>query len=69
MNSISNKSVFDFIYDGSVSFSKKEYEHFRRESQFLLVTPTKVIALLIAISGLFAMVFEVRYFSQFSSGG
>ena len=66
MNNISNKSVFDFIYDGAINFSKKEYEHFRHESQALLVTPSKVIALLIAISGLFAMIFEVRYFSQFS---
>ncbi len=66
MNYISNKSVFDFIYDGAINFSKKEYEHFREESQALLVTPSKVIALLIALSGLFAMIFEVRYFSQFS---
>lgn len=66
MNNISNKSVFDFICNGAVNFSKKEYEFFRRESRSLLITPSKVIALLIAVSGLFAMIFEVRYFSQFS---
>ncbi len=66
MNNISSKSVFNFIYNGAVTFSRKEYEHFRHESRSLLVAPSKVIALLIAVSGLFAMIFEVRYFSQFS---
>ncbi len=66
MGSISDKSVFDFIYNGVVVFSAKEYEHFRRESKSLLVTPLKVMSLLIAVSGLFAMIFEVRYFSEYS---
>ena len=66
MPGVSTKSVFDYIYNGEIAFSSKEYELFRRESKSLLVTPLKVMALLIAISGLFAMVFEVRYFSQYS---
>ena len=66
MSAINNRSVVEYIYDGSVSFSSKEYELLRKETKSVLVTPLKVMALLIAISGLFAMVFEVRYFSQFS---
>ncbi len=66
MSAISNHSIVEFIYNGNVSFSSKEYELLRKETKSILVTPLKVMALLIAISGLFAMVFEVRYFSQFS---
>ena len=66
MSAISNHSIVEFIYNGNVSFSSKEYELLRKETKSVLVTPLKVMALLIAISGLFAMVFEVRYFSQFS---
>ncbi len=66
MSGVSTKSVFDYIYNGEIAFSTKEYEFFRKESKSLLVAPLKVMALLIAISGLFAMVFEVRYFSQYS---
>ncbi len=66
MSGVSTKSVFDYIYNGEIAFSSKEYEFYRKESKSLLVTPLKVMALLIAISGLFAMVFEVRYFSQYS---
>jgi PAS domain S-box-containing protein len=66
MSSASNQSIFDYIYKGEVVFSSKEYAQVRKETKSLLVTPLKVLALLIAISGLFAMVFEVRYFSEYS---
>lgn len=66
MSSVSNQSVFDYIYKGEVVFSAKEYAQVRKETKSLLVTPLKVLSLLIAISGLFAMVFEVRYFSEYS---
>ncbi|MGD1006319.1 MAG: ATP-binding protein [Ignavibacteriaceae bacterium] len=66
MSSVSSQSVFDYIYKGGVVFSAKEYARVRKETKSLLVTPLKVLSLLIAISGLFAMLFEVRYFSQFS---
>jgi PAS domain S-box-containing protein len=66
MSSVSSQSVFDYIYRGGVVFSAKEYALVRKETKSLLVTPLKVLSLLIAISGLFAMLFEVRYFSQYS---
>lgn len=66
MTGISNKSIFKYIYDGEVQFTKEEYELLKKESRSLLSTPLKVMSLLIAVSGLLAMVFEVRYFSQFS---
>ena len=47
-------------------FSKEKYERLRKRSENFLLTPLKVMSLLIAISGLFAMIFEVRHFSQYS---
>jgi PAS domain S-box-containing protein len=61
-----NKNIVDFIYNEQVPLEDIEYKNLVRQSKELLVTPLKVMALLIAISGLFAMVFEVRYFSQYS---
>lgn len=61
-----SKSVVEYIYNDDIEFSAREYEHLRRESQSLLQTPVKVMALLIAIAGLFAMVFEVHYFNQYA---
>jgi PAS domain S-box-containing protein len=66
MSNVSSQSVFDYIYKGEVVFSAKEYALVRKETKSLLITPLKVLSLLIAISGLFAMVFEVRYFSEYS---
>ncbi len=54
------------ILFSKISFSKKESEYLKNQSKEFLTSPIKVIALLIALSGLFAMVFEVRYYSQFS---
>jgi PAS domain S-box-containing protein len=66
MPSIANKTVIDYIYNNDLPFKGEKNEYIKRETLDVLITPLKVMALLIAISGLFAMVFEVRYFSQFS---
>jgi PAS domain S-box-containing protein len=60
------RSIVDFIYNEKVPFEAAEYRNFLEQTKELLVTPLKVMALLIAVSGLFAMVFEVRYFTQYS---
>ncbi len=66
MTSISSKTIVDYIYQGDIAFSTKEYDQVRKETKELLIPPLKIMALLIAISGLFAMVFEVRFFSSFA---
>ena len=66
MSNVSSKTIVDYIYNGDTTFSTREYEKLRQETKELLITPMKVMALLIAISGLFAMIFEVRYFSSFA---
>jgi len=59
-------SLLDFLTNPSALFDDQRYEYIKRESEEYLVIPLKVITLLIAVSGLFAMVFEVRHFSEFS---
>ena len=66
MSSIANKTVIDYIYNNDLPFKGEKYEYIKKETIDVLITPLKVMALLIAISGLFAMVFEVRYFSELS---
>ncbi len=66
MSNKNNKTVVDFIYNEQIPLESNEYQHLLTQSKELLVTPLKVMALLIAISGLFAMVFEVQYFTQYS---
>ncbi len=61
----SQVTIFDFI-SKSTSISEKSYKHVREQSKQLVLPPLKIMALLIAICGLFAMIFEVRYFSEHS---
>ncbi len=58
--------IFDIFFGDNILLSKKSYEKLKRKTEDFLITPIKVMSLLIAISGLFAMMFEVRYFRQFS---
>ncbi len=53
------------IFNNNFNFSKSHYDFLISTSNKILVTPLKVMSLLIAISGLFAMFFEVKYFQQF----
>jgi len=59
-------TIIDFLYDSRKIISEKSYKEVREQSKELLLPPLKIMALLIAISGLFAMIFEVRYFSDYS---
>ncbi|MBX2974905.1 MAG: hypothetical protein KF721_02140 [Ignavibacteriaceae bacterium] len=61
----SSSTVIDFIYNTNVVLDDKRYEFIKKQTEEYLIIPLKVITLLIAISGLFAMVFEVRYFSEY----
>ena len=52
------------IFKNNFNFSKSHYDFLISTSNNILVTPLKVMSLLIAISGLFAMYFEVKYFNS-----
>jgi len=43
-----------------------KYKYFREESNRLLLAPFRALAKFIAVAGLFALIFEVRYFSEHS---
>lgn len=66
MSKQQSKTVVDFLYRNKIPFAARHYERVKKEAREFLISPLKVLALLVAISGLFAMVFEVRYFSDFS---
>lgn len=59
-----NSTVVDYIYNDDTPPEKKRSEFYKDISDDLLIRSLKVIALLISISGLFAMMFEVRHFSR-----
>lgn len=61
-----NKSLIGFIFDPNLPFLKERYERIKEETGKYLVTPLKVIALMVAISGIFAMIFEVRHHAEYS---
>ena len=62
----SDNTLVDFIIDQDLSFLKKRYDFIKEETGKYLVTPLKVIALMVAISGIFAMIFEVRHHAEYS---
>ncbi len=61
-----NATIVDYVYNENQTFEAKRKKYFLKESESNLIFPLRVISLLIAVSGLFAMVFEVRYFSEYS---
>jgi PAS domain S-box-containing protein len=62
----SSKSIIGFILNPGLPLLKTRYERIREETGKYLVTPLKVIALMVAISGIFAMIFEVRHHEELS---
>ncbi len=60
----SNKNIVDFILENDNPVKKENYMQIKEETGKYLVTPLKVIALMVAISGIFAMIFEVRHHSE-----
>lgn len=57
-------NIIEFLLNPGEFFRKENYHKIRQESRKHLVTPLKVIAFMVAVSGLFAMVFEVRYYQH-----
>ena len=59
-------SIIDFLFKANLPFNGERYDKIVKESNLHLITPLKVIAFLVIISGLFAMLFEVRYHEQYA---
>lgn len=58
------ENIIEFLLNPTEFFKKENYLKIRQESRKHLVAPLKVIAFMIAVSGLFAMIFEVRYYQH-----
>lgn len=63
---MSKSSHFSDLFNRTVILSQGSGEFLKRESKEQLIAPLKILAFLVAISGLFAMIFEVRHFSELS---
>lgn len=61
-----NNSILDFLFKPTLPFNGERYDEIVKESNLHLITPLKVIAFLVIISGLFAMLFEVRYYQSYA---
>lgn len=61
-----NKTLVDFILKDNPQIDHEKYMQIKEETGKYLITPLKVIALMVAISGIFAMIFEVRHHSEVS---
>ena len=61
------KSLVDFIFRHDSKINKNSYMQIKEETGKYLVTPLKVIALMVALSGIFAMIFEVRHHAEFAT--
>lgn len=59
-------TLIDFILNDNHPINYERYMQIKEETGKYLVTPLKVIALMVAISGIFAMIFEVRHHAEFS---
>ncbi len=55
-------SVLDFILTGRFPLSTKTYEDVKEKLDLLLIVPLRIMAILAAVFGLFAMMFEIKYF-------
>ncbi|MEJ2617394.1 MAG: hypothetical protein P8Z35_20750 [Ignavibacteriaceae bacterium] len=60
------KSVFGIFDIGNTTFLNNKKEYLQQETNDFLAVPLKIISLLIAVSGLFAMIFEVKYQAIYS---
>ncbi len=62
-----NNSFTSYIFRQEQPFSSTKYAKVKEELEKLLISPLKVISLLVTIAGVFALVFEVRYFTEYST--
>ncbi len=65
VNAIGN-SILEFILVGKIPFSTKIYHEVKTQSELLIILPMRIISLLVALSGLLAMVFEVKLYPEYS---
>ena len=66
INSTISSSIIDFIFKSKFPLSSEKYKEVKKQLENLLFVPLRIMSLLVALFGLFAMVFEVKYFPEHS---
>jgi len=61
-----SSSIIEFILNSKFPFSNKTYQEVKEQFESLLFAPLRIMALLVALFGLVAMIFEVRHFPDHS---
>jgi PAS domain S-box-containing protein len=59
-------TITEPVIDPDVPDYKERYRQVREESKELIIPSLKILALLIAVAGIFAMIFEARHFTGYS---
>lgn len=59
-------SIFKFLFKRNEFEGSDKYEELLKSSSMLVINPLKMMGYLVAVFGVLAMIFEVRYFSDFS---
>lgn len=66
MISAKSPSIFSFLFKRNFLEGSDKLEELLKKSKMLVISPLKMMGYLVAIFGILAMIFEVRYFSDFS---
>ena len=66
INSTFSSSIIDFIFKSKFPLSSEKYKEVKKQLERLLFVPLRIMSLLVALFGLFAMIFEVKYFPEHS---
>ena len=59
-------SVIDFLVRDNPNTETDRFEDIKKDTNLLVITPLKIMAYLVAIFGILAMIFEVRYFNDYA---
>jgi PAS domain S-box-containing protein len=57
-------SVIDFLIKDNPNNEIERFEDIKKDANLLVITPLKIMGYLVAIFGILAMIFEVRYFND-----
>ncbi|UCH65792.1 MAG: response regulator [Ignavibacterium sp.] len=57
-------SVVDFLIKDNPNEETERFEDIKKDANLLVITPLKIMGYLVAIFGILAMIFEVRYFNE-----
>ena len=59
-------SIFEFIFQNKFPLSKEKYKELIEQLEKLLYVPLRIMSVLVALFGSFAMILEIKYFPDYS---